>query len=145
TWALVADEGLGFGRALGDTDNIDADLPLATQGVLAALREEDRSGMDPVELESFLQDAATLESRYKAMLGQLAAGGTNVVRYGRDDHADLVGTFANLNLQILGPTEEHLVICAEAVAKATNAARDELITRFRTDNLADAVEVYRTL
>lgn len=143
-WALVADERIGFGRGVGELDMF-ADMPLAAQGVLAALREEDRTGMDEEELSEFLLDAATLESKYKTMLEQLTDANTRVVRYGRDDHSALVAAFADVNLQILGPTVDHLVLCAEAIAKATKAARDELTTRYLTDSFADAIDVYRAL
>ncbi|MBZ9994095.1 MBL fold metallo-hydrolase [Mesorhizobium sp. BH1-1-4] len=145
SWALVADEKLGFGRAIGDDPNSDASLSFPLQGVLAALREEDRSQMDAAELADFLTDAATLESRYKDMLGQLEDAGTKVVRYGRDDHGELVAAFGDLDLNILGPTQDHLLICAEAISKSTKAAKDELSSRFRADSPDAAIQIYRAL
>src|SRR5437773_746797 len=66
TWALVADEDLGFGKTGGDGEDaptLDA-LPATVARVVAALREEDVSDLKNDELDQFLADAVTLESRY---------------------------------------------------------------------------------
>ena len=54
------------------------------RSVVAALREESRSGLSDAALGAFLSDAAGLEDRYRRLLSKLASRGTRVVRYGDD-------------------------------------------------------------
>jgi len=122
-WALVADEKLGFGRSADDA----VDIPPQFAGMIAALREEDRSAMkSDADLLEFLTDAATLETRYKAMLRTLEQAGTKLRRYGRDSIDDLVNEFKATGMQILGPERDHLIICAEAIARFTKDAIDSM-------------------
>src|SRR5580692_3993718 len=122
-WALVADEKLGFGRAVdgGGQDSFDRASD-SVQRVVAALREEPRDDMSDAELDQFLEDAVTLEQRYKDMLNTLANNGTKLVRYGRDNAADLLEKFAGTGMTVLGPTQDHLLLCAENIAKYTKDA-----------------------
>src|SRR3954452_7429856 len=62
-WALVADENLGFGRAAGDAEGLDAPgVTPVLRRLVAALREESQAGArDPAAIERFLADAAQLE------------------------------------------------------------------------------------
>ena len=143
-WALVADEHLGFGRI----DDADA-LPLDTlapdaRSVVAALREEDRSAMNPADLVAFLQDAERLEDRYKSMLRQLGRK-SKLVRYGKDSHAALERAFVELGLSIIGPSREHLAICAEAIRALTTDAVADLKTDMTVDSPQSAVTLYRKL
>src|SRR5262249_27555855 len=119
--ALVADEQLGFGHIddEGPTEASDAVGRLA-----AALREEDHSNLPGAELDEFLADAATLEDKYGEMLRQLRKGGTTIVRYGRNAHTPIETAFKDFGLKILGPTRNHLEICARAISKFTDVAAD---------------------
>ena len=118
-WALVADEKLGFGRSADDAP----DVPSSLAPVIAALREEDHSTIkDDQELEQFLADVATLEDRYKRMLNRLRQNGTKIRRYGRDSIKDLLAEFEAVGMQVMGPEKDHLVICAEAIARFTEDA-----------------------
>ena len=119
TAALVADERLGFGRASMEaaatgTGKADA--------FAAAMREEDHSELSDAALEAFLEDAATLEQRYIAMLQKLSADGTMLLRYGRDDHSKIETAFKDFGLKVLGPTRPHLAICADAIAQFNSSA-----------------------
>jgi beta-lactamase superfamily II metal-dependent hydrolase len=118
-WALVADPNLGWGRALTEpVDSFDsADQP--QRRVIAALREEIHTADEPrEELSSFMDAAATLEPAYNDMLSTLEQQGTNVVRYVGPDDPDLqplLQHFADLGLEILGPSPAQLVECARAI------------------------------
>jgi beta-lactamase superfamily II metal-dependent hydrolase len=144
-WALVADPGLGWGRALGAHDAGPTDPQVAN--VVAALREEVPSEQtDDPALARFIADAATLEQEYNTMLTTLADRGTRVVRYGRDDPEELLKRFASVGLEILGPSQAQLLACAEAIAKTTADAvvhLNELVTQ--ADARAPETSLYRDL
>jgi beta-lactamase superfamily II metal-dependent hydrolase len=143
-WALVADPHLGFGRDAGGQDAASfALLPEPVQRVVAALREEDRSDLTDPELDTFLADAARLEDRYNEMLDRLAAENTKVVRYGKDDTIALEAAFRSTGLEILGPTQDHLLICAEAIARSTRDAISRVTDALRMDAQAPLAELYR--
>jgi hypothetical protein len=145
-WALVADPGLGWGRADGDGQPAVPDARV--QALVAGLREEIRtSATDDRMLARFLVDAVNLETQYLAMLQALEAKGTRLVRYGRDVQgtAELITTFQPIGLEILGPSQAQLLICAEAIARTTNDSTNlafDLLDR-RAD--ASAVSAYRAL
>lgn len=130
-FALVSDEKLGFGR--GSDDAIRGPLTPADR-LAAALREEDHSRLPDDELQSFLEDAANLETRYNQMLSQLQANGTRIVRYGRDDHSVIESEFSAFGLKVLGPTQAHLQRCADAIA-GLNASAGDLVS-----SVADAAD-----
>jgi len=145
--ALVADEKLGWGRSEGGDGPIDSKR-LSDQGrrLVAALQEEDYSDLPDADLEQFLQDAASLEEQYTEMLNRL---GTSVVRYGRDSVAKIKrveADFADFGLQLLGPTMDHLVQCAEAISLGTDALGDAVMAD-GVDGVdaADSVDAYRRL
>jgi beta-lactamase superfamily II metal-dependent hydrolase len=124
-WALVADPDLGWGIVPGDAaSDVLADAPLPVRQLAAALREETRHSDNVDELAEFAADAATLEDRYRAMLEQLRGRGTRVVRYGPDDTADLLNRFKGIGLEILGPTIDVLVHCAEMNQGRSNRLSD---------------------
>ncbi len=139
-WALVADETLGFGRAQ-DFQPPSPDALTRTDKLAAALREEDYSHLPDNELEQLLEDIATLESRYRDMLAALEHSGTKVVRYGTDDHRRIEVAFGDFGLKVLGPTQEHLKICSQAIAKFNERAPSDV------DRMADAdlVSIYRSI
>lgn len=140
-WALVADEKLGFGRAM---DFVPPDSPSPADRLAAALREEDHSDLPDAELAVFLQDAANLEQRYNTMLDQLEQSGTHVVRYGRDPHAPVETAFQDFGLKVLGPTRQHLVLCAEAIARFTDMATDQM-AGVTDSSEATIASLYRSL
>lgn len=143
-WALVADPKLGWGRSF-DEAPVAVDMAEASSVLVAALREEIRTaGTDDTALLEFFSDAASLEQRYTTMLETLESQGTKVVRYGRDDPEDLLEAFGSIGLEILGPTEDHLLACTELLSRR---AQDTM--GFVTDVMpalgTDLVATYRAL
>lgn len=148
-WALVADERLGFGRPAHDADDplAAADVTPEMRAAIAALAEESLADItSDAELAELIADAARLEDNYKEMLRKLRTGGTKLFRYGRDDHKPLADEFATLGLKILGPTSDHLLICAEVIRELASDAV-ALLSEQRADEEAphDAVSLYRLL
>lgn len=126
-WALVADEKLGFGRAEHEDSltSRERSLTAKQRAVVAAMREESRADLkDEGAIQEFLQDAATVEDRYVDLLQDLKSAGTKVVRYGRNSVTELLSDFASVGLQLIGPTRDHLVVCADAIASFTNDVID---------------------
>lgn len=151
-WALLADERLGFGRPLHDAaDPLSApDVTQDMRTLVAALREESRADVrDEAALREFLADAATLESRYNAMIAGLEAKRTKIVRYRRDtgDPAlkRLTERFASTGLAVLGPTEDHLFACAEVVERQRRDVLDAVGDLAPDDGPLDLVSMYRSL
>ncbi len=138
-WALVADENLGFGHVAGSASPNDA---LSDAGKLAALlREEDYSHLPDDQLDQMIEDLVNLESRYQGMLTALARAGTKIVRYGTDDHRPVETAFRDFGLKILGPSREHLKICARAIAASNGQAANDIA---RTAD-ADLVSIHRSI
>ncbi len=147
--ALVADEQLGFGRSADGSNSVDSkSLTPRQRAVLAALSEEDHSGLSDVELDDFLDDAATLEATYRSMLAQLEHRG-KVVRYRGERTADVVAIeaqFAEMGLRVLGPSADHLALCAEAIDRADDAFADVIPREFAADATPfTPAGAYRTL
>jgi beta-lactamase superfamily II metal-dependent hydrolase len=144
TWALLADEQCGFGRAEGDSDAADGSNDRVRR-LVAALREEDHSDLSDASVTKFLADAATVEPRYKAMIKKLQSSETTVVRYGRDDHAALQEAMGAVGLQVLGPTPEQLQICGKLIGGYNKDAVDAVTRSLTTDSSQSDVAIYRQL
>lgn len=144
-WALVTDPQLGWGRAIGEEPSPPPDARVIN--VVAALREEVPSReTDDATLATFLADAASLETLYKTMLETLKSRGTRVVRHGRDSPAALLTAFRNVGLEILGPSEAQLVVCAETIARRTDAAISFVTdAASQADASTSATDLYRSL
>jgi beta-lactamase superfamily II metal-dependent hydrolase len=123
-WALVADENLGFGHGPDQADTIDGSgLPPAAKRAIAALREESRDDLPDAALQEFLDAAAKLEPRYQGMVKTLEAQlKSRFIRYQGKKPTALEKAFANIGLEILGPTQDHLLLCAEALAQLAQDA-----------------------
>lgn len=148
--ALVADENFGWGRSSDDASPVDATLSRAQRVLVAALQEEDYSDLSDSELEDFLLEDATLEEKYREMLRQLEEKGTSVVRYGRTPDSAIEGVqkeFADFGLEILGPTRDHLIICAEAISAGTDFIAERVSEYHPADDAdpASLVTAYRRL
>jgi beta-lactamase superfamily II metal-dependent hydrolase len=145
-WALVADPGLGWGRA-ADEDEQPPPADSRILNLVAALREEPLSPQaDDARLAQFIADAANLESTYKQMLATLTTRGTHVVRYGRDDLKGLLRAFEAIGLAIPGPSQAQLLLCAEAIARSSDDAAqvaDALLGD--SDAPASEADLYRLL
>ncbi len=144
----MADEGLGFGHPADGGDALDAPgVTPAMRRLVAALREESRADVkDAATVAEFLEDAANLETRYRQMLATLEQQGVAVVRFGRDNHAPVEEVFAAVGMKVLGPTQDHLLICAEAIARLTQDALTA-VSDLTDDDLetVDEVALYRSL
>ncbi|PZQ19287.1 MAG: hypothetical protein DI565_02615 [Ancylobacter novellus] len=147
-WALVADEKLGFGRDQEDNlDVLDTADPMRRAMIVAAL-EEDHSDLPDDALEDFLTDAGELEQGYKTMLENLAKNGAKVVRWGRATRAEiepLLTEFKAANLAILGPSADHLLLCAEQIQASARAASDALDAIERRDVPMTPAQIYRSM
>lgn len=132
TVVLAADEQLGWGLSDDGADAL-ANLSPSHRGLVSALLEEDRSELPASELAEFVADAGKLIDRYTAMLDSLDANGARVVRFGRASSAavkEIEQEFDDFGLKILGPTEEHLLRCADAIAGETDA----IVARLASDD-----------
>ena len=145
-WALVTDPDLGWGR--GNEENRDAKVGDARSLALAAaLREEIRTkkGTGNEALADFLTDAANLESRYRDMLEQLKQKGTKVVRFGQTNPAPLLRQFKDIKLNILGPSNDHLLVCADIINRKTTDSLERATDIFQRDAALDEVNAYYAL
>lgn len=148
-WALVADPLLGWGLTANDATS-DTDSPSAA--LVAALREEPRPEEEDDELEEFLADAVTLRQRYTEMVQTLVDRGTNVIRYGVDPVEPLMAELrrTGVRMDILGPSEEHLLFAAEAIAQIGRDSADSVVAWRGTlppghDGPAADVALYRQI
>jgi beta-lactamase superfamily II metal-dependent hydrolase len=142
--ALVADERLGFGHPAGE-DAAPLEDPIANQ-VLAALREEPQASLrTDAELAEFLSDAGFLETRYVGLLQALERDRVPMCRYGRDAHAQFVSRVGFPGLEVLGPTQEQVLVCADAIAQFNSDVAPIISDRRRQDASIDAVALYRDL
>ena len=123
--ALLADEKFGWGRTADGASPTDAlDLSPGQRALIAALQEEDHTDLPQDELEEFLLEDVTLEDRYLDMIENLETQGARVIRYGRSPTSrirSLEAEFADFGLKVLGPTQDHLLICAEAISQGVDA------------------------
>ena len=145
-WALVTDPDLGWGR--GNNENRDAAVTDQRALALAtALREEVRTkkGTNNEELINFFTDAVNLETRYRNMLDQLQQRGTKVVRFGQNNTAPLLRQFKDVKLKILGPSNEHLIVCADIINKKTTDSLQRATDIFQRDAAIDEIEAYFAL
>lgn len=147
--ALVADEKLGWGRDANGGSPTDAkDLSPNQRMLVAALQEEDHSDLKDDDLQRFLADAASLEDKYIEMLGKLSNQGTEVVRYGRDPDSkvqEIEQAFQDFGLKVLGPSQDHLLNCAFAIAQATDTIADAITELPEEDSSIDPLQMYRQL
>lgn len=147
--ALVADPGLGYGSEDSEAD--DSGLPQSARlAALAAREESHASDRDPAALWELLLDAGRQQTSYREMLRTLEARGTRVVTFlGSDDdrpeYRELLEEFRDTGLRVLGPTREHLQICAGVVDRvgrdSVSLASDAVVR----DGIVDAVDLYRRL
>lgn len=147
--ALVADEKLGYGRTddgIGPTDGV---LNRTQRIMIMALQEEDHSDLPDAELEQFLLDSDLQERRYIEMLETMEANGCDVIRYGSHTPAEirsLETAFSAFGLKILGPSQEHLITCAQAIAGIADVVEDAGFNAISDDlRGAPLTELYRGL
>lgn len=120
-WALVADEQFGWGLEVQEARSVVADAPDTVRPLAALLREEVLADASDSTVADLLTDAAALEPRYGAMLRQLEAAGTRVVRHIRNRHGALEYAFRKVGLKVLGPSELQVLLCAQHINTRTPA------------------------
>ncbi|HEX8228285.1 MAG TPA: MBL fold metallo-hydrolase [Chloroflexia bacterium] len=153
-WALVADPDLGWGKIPDDTNPTDAadaadaaqiaaDFAQATASpqvlrLVSALREESWAAATDAEISAFLDEVANQEDSYRAMIDTLQSREhTKVVRYGRDDLRELLQQFSNTGLEVLGPSDEQLRLCAEVIKETLRSSTDEVSSLLAESDTAD--------
>ena len=144
-WALVTDPQLGWGRA----QNEDRDGSISDDKVrklVAALHEEIRTDRtDDEGLAQFLTDAQTLEEMYVTMLDTLAERGTRVIRHGRNSTQGLINEFGSVGMRIIGPSQQHLLECADIINRTTHDSIGRVTDFFQGDATENTVRAYRQL
>ncbi|AMV18395.1 MBL fold metallo-hydrolase [Planctomyces sp. SH-PL14] len=145
--ALVADERLGFGRDASDVSPVDSITSPAVRKLAVALQEEPADDLDDAALAQFIEDAATLESKYKDMLTALQENDTKIVRYGTNPAASVAAierSLAGFGFKVLGPTPKHLALCAMTISDSVTDASDSLQSGPAiADDSASLVTMYR--
>lgn len=133
--AYVADVALGWGQQNHD------DLPDARMTrVLAVLREGAGATLQADNPTQAIADAVQLKRRYSEMLQKLADDGAVVIACtGDEDRTAIEAVFAPISLKVLGPTKEHLRLCADQLARLQRDAITAMQSALNRDAaLADA-------
>ena len=144
TCALLTDPKLGFGRTEGE-DASTQDLARPAVRLAALLREEDASDLDDRELRAFVDAVSKVEARYNAFVKNLKARGVEVILYrGQGLPSALVKRLAATNIQLLGPTADQLLLCADQISK-TNEGADDIAADADLRDDADLVRLYRSI
>ncbi len=144
-WALLTDPKLGFGRSQDDSDAVDLSDE-RTRKLAAALREEDASDLTDSALSEFMDAAATVEAKYAAMLADLEDKGVRIVRYrGQKLPPALVAATRASGMQLLGPSQDQLVLAAEQISQTNKDATDAVQSALAQDSALSDVALYRAL
>jgi hypothetical protein len=139
--ALVIDERLGFPHTFGGDDRLRTGRAAR---LVAALFEEKRPDtLSDAQIAEFLQDAAKLPDRYVGMLRALERAGAQVVRYSGDIPRQFLAGFADIGLEILGPSREQLEQCRAYLERVGSDAVDRLSDADGLDDIAGEVRLYR--
>lgn len=132
-FALISDPSHCFPPGARDSarlsDALDADAAATIRRALAGLAEEDHSDLPERELELFLDRAAKLGTRYRAMIERLEQRGVAVIRWGISDIATLQPLYAALEgtgFDVLAPSVPHLELCRDQIVSYATDARDTL-------------------
>lgn len=148
-FALVADPGLGWGEIPDEEDSGFLDALAAAHPVARRLALASREELPSLENEAALRDlldaAESARERYQAMLDRLADDGTQVFRYGVDDHQPVLDRFADAGLRILGPSREQLIVCARVIRDSLRDSMDRASAELLRDEAADEVTLLRAL
>lgn len=134
--ALMIDPALAFDSSKVKEGKLDA-----IDGLIAMLREEPRDDVvDSVSYAAAAADVAGLPQRYATMIAQLKKGGTKVSLQGKDSLADLEKDFASIGLRVLGPSQEQLEACRDAILGFHVQAKSDFAALASSD--AGAFSVY---
>ena len=139
-WALLTDPDLAWSPG----ESVAADHP--TQRLFAALREEPRLDIATTDgLREFEADAVSLQVRYRQMVKQLKENGVTVVRHGRDALKPLHERFAEIDLQVIGPSRAHVRECASLLGMLSDDMRTHGDTGALGDGEEGALQLYQQL
>jgi beta-lactamase superfamily II metal-dependent hydrolase len=145
-WALVADPGFGWGQSVDGEALVPTDADPRVATVAAGLREEPLSpSSEDQAVAQLLADAVNLEQRYRSMLETLESRGTRIVRHGRDSPRALLRAFSGVGLEILGPSEEQLLVCAASLTQQTHDAVALIAEAIARDTAMGELDLYRSL
>ena len=135
--ALLADPALRWGEEA--TLELDQDQIFSDKRLLRdALDEEERSNFTDDELEQFLIDTAGLLPNYLQMITTLQDQSEVILFHGVTEqfnpYKELEEAFADFGLKLLGPSPEHLELCADYLDQ--HRQRDQLsdFLQTATDN-----------
>lgn len=132
---LAADEDWGSGVVeAGDADPL-AGANSTARLIAEALLEEGTNFEALDDAREFVDRFVSPETSYREMLARFDQ--QIVWRYGREDVSGLESAFSDFGLKILGPTVDHLKICARFIAsekrKAAARARDLAVSDSSAD------------
>lgn len=137
--AYLADPALGWGETDGGPDLV---VDARTRAILDVLREEGAALLRPSELSDALADAVGLRTRLQGMIDRLNSDSVPVdLCTGDEDRADIESAFGAIGLKILGPTKNHLTLCALQIAEAGRDALRDLQTIERRDSPSGDVDL----
>ena len=146
--ALVADETLGWplsrqpDDAAGAADATAPAIGSARHILNEALLEEPLTDATDAEIARFLQDAMSGEEKYKQMLDAIP----RVTRYGTASNRAIRGIeqeFVAFGLKVLGPTVDHLRICADFIYQESRRRRDDALESDAAATPEELVDLYR--
>lgn len=144
-WALITHPKLGFGRTADDSDAPDL-ASERTRVLAAALREEDASDLSDAELQEFIDAAASVESKYAAMVDALEQNGVHVIQYqGEAIPQELATVMRPTGMTLLGPSKAQLLFCAEQISTTNKNAAEDVDCALAQDASLDDVALYRAI
>ena len=147
-WALVADPQFGYGIT-EDNDDIPAVGDMSDEMKLwLALREEPLFDASDLEIAELIADSAAEFQKYLALVDSLSnsLGNRCVVYRGPTNGLSpgltaLLSEFSGTGLKIYGPSEEHLLLCAEVLeGRSGDAIADAL-----SDGSRSLIDAYRAI
>jgi beta-lactamase superfamily II metal-dependent hydrolase len=143
-FALLTDPRMGFGRTQ-DHDALSGDA-LAPANMLAALlREEDATDLTDEELDRFIEDAITVESRYARFVRDLTYKGVDVsFHLGGPLKKALADALKPTGATLLGPNESQILYCAEQISTTNKEAEDAAAISDKLDR-GSLAELYRQI
>ncbi len=107
------------------------------------LREEGADSLAPEAIDAAIADAASLRQRYHDMIDTLGQQGTVIACDGTENHAAIEKEFKGIGLKVIGPTQNHLKVCAQLLAQIGRDAVDALkavVGQDATSSTRDLVE-----
>src|SRR5262249_2147982 len=128
-----------------DDDAAAQDAASPRARLTALLREEDASDLSDDQLRDFIDAVATVESRYAAFVKDLETRGVEGIPYrGQALPQALASRLAATKIQLLGPSLDQLVFCAEQIATTNKEAEDAADAAGARDD-ADIASLYRSI